>query len=269
MNTHVSSPGRLVADSEEKFNVVIYGISECPKDTPRSERLTQDLSKVGSVLSKVSSSIQSQAIQDCYHLGKFNPQNTKPRPILVKLIRIADMHYILSNRGLLSSPTIIKPDMTAEGRHRESVLLKERWNLIQSGIPKNVIKIQGPHLYVRKRLHGQYKNSTFVSSTTSQPSPVPCPKEHSSTNAVSHTSSPLTFDTPPNSSDTNSKAQPISPSSIVTVTTPSTLHAPHSTSCRLSNTGAQPPLSPTIVSISNKSTSTSTADTNLDIQSTD
>ena len=182
------------------------------------------------------------------------------------------MCCILSNRGLLSSPTIIKPDMTAEERHRESVLLKERWNLIQSGIPKNVIKIQGSHLYVRKRLHGQYINSTFVSSTTSQPSPVLCPKEHPSTNAcnsVSHTSSQLTSDTSPNSSDTNSKAQPISPSSIVTVTTPSTLHAPHSTSCRLSNSGAQPPLSPTIVSISNKSTSTSTADTNLDIQSTD
>jgi len=49
VNTPASSPGRLVADSEKKFNVVIYGISECPKDTPRSERLTQDLSKVESV----------------------------------------------------------------------------------------------------------------------------------------------------------------------------------------------------------------------------
>ena len=65
------------------------------------------------------------------------------RPILVRLIRIADFHSILSNRGSLSSPIYIKPDMTKEERHRESVLLKERWNLIQSGVPKNVIRIQG------------------------------------------------------------------------------------------------------------------------------
>ena len=45
VNTHVSSPGRLVADSEKKFNVVIYGISECPKDTPRSLKTSLKLSQ--------------------------------------------------------------------------------------------------------------------------------------------------------------------------------------------------------------------------------
>ena len=138
--------------------------SECPQGTPRLEWLTQDLSKVQSALSKVSSSIQSQAIKDCYYPGKFNLQNSKSRPILVRLKRIADVHCILSKEGALSSPIIIKPDMTTEERHRESVLVKERWNL---GIPKNIIKIQGSRLYISNRLHGQFKNSTFISSTTS------------------------------------------------------------------------------------------------------
>ena len=131
VNAHTatsSSSERLAFDPEKKFNVVIYGISECPKGTSRSERLNQNLSDVVSVFSKVSSSIQPQAIKDCFRVGIFNPQSSKPRPILVKFIRIADVHCILSNRRLLSSPNFIKLDMTAEERHRESVLLKERWN---------------------------------------------------------------------------------------------------------------------------------------------
>ena len=127
--------GRPIVDPEKKFNVVVYGIAEGPKGTPRLERVKQDLSSVVLVLSELSSSVQAHAIKDCYRLGKFNPQRLKSRPILVRLIRIADVHSILSNRGSLSSPIYIKPDMTKEERHRESVLLKERWNLIQSGVP--------------------------------------------------------------------------------------------------------------------------------------
>ena len=169
--------GRPIVDPEKKFNVVVYGIAESPKGTPRLERVKQDLSSVVLVLSELSSSVQAHAIKDCYRLGKFNPQRLKPRPILVRLIRIADVHSILSNRGSLSSPIYIKPDMTKEKRHRESVLLKERWNLIQSGVPKNVIRIQGSRLYGRNALHGQLKNSMSTASIVS--SHDPCSNEHS------------------------------------------------------------------------------------------
>jgi len=119
VNAHVatsSSSERLAFDPEKKFNVVVYGISECPNGTSRSERLNQDLSDVVSVLSKVSSSIEPQAIKDCFRLGKFNPQRSKPRPILVKFIRIADVHCILSNRRLPSSSIFIKPDMRGKAQ---------------------------------------------------------------------------------------------------------------------------------------------------------
>jgi uncharacterized phage infection (PIP) family protein YhgE len=61
-------------NSDKKFNIVIYGIDECPKGMTRSERLDSDLSKVVSVVSGINSSVQSQAIKDYFRLGKFNPQ---------------------------------------------------------------------------------------------------------------------------------------------------------------------------------------------------
>ena len=60
----------------------------------RSERLDSDLSKVVSVVSGINSSVQYQAIEDCSCLGKFNPQRSQPRPILVKFVRIADVSSI-------------------------------------------------------------------------------------------------------------------------------------------------------------------------------
>ena len=68
-------------NSDKKF---IYGIDECPKWMTRSERLDSDLSKVVSVVSGINSSFESQAIKDCFRLGKFNPQRSQPRPILVE-----------------------------------------------------------------------------------------------------------------------------------------------------------------------------------------
>ena len=55
---------------------------------------------------------------------------------LDQLIRSSDVQTIFANRGKLSKPVIIKPHMSPEERHNESLLLKERWNLIQSGIER-------------------------------------------------------------------------------------------------------------------------------------
>ena len=237
LNAQASSSRKLLANTDRKLNVVIYGISECPKGTSRSERLTQDLSKVESVFSQVSSSIQSQAIKDCYRLGKFNSEKPNPRPILVKLVRIADVQCILSNRKVLSSPINIRPDMTVEERLRESILLKERWNLIQSGIPKNVIKIQGSRLYVRSALYGQFKDICRAPASTSL-----ARHEHSSASESQSVSNSCTapMTTPSsNVSNPNSDVQPSSPPSIVPTHTPSTTHAPHNLSCNLQDSEAQ------------------------------
>ena len=68
----------------------------------------------------------------------------------------ADASSVLSKRGSpRGTPVVIKPDMSLKERKSESMLLKERWSLIQSGVPREVIKICGSRLLVRNKLHGQ------------------------------------------------------------------------------------------------------------------
>ena len=52
--------------------------------------------------------------------------------------------------------------MNHEEKQRESLLLKECWNLICSGIDKKDIKIYGTKLYVKSQIRGEIMNSVFV-----------------------------------------------------------------------------------------------------------
>ena len=81
--------------------------------------------------------------------------------ILVKFIRISDATSILSKRSSLSCPHVVKPDMPREQRERESVLLRERWHLIQSGVHRSNIKINDNRLFVGKKLHGSVVDNKF------------------------------------------------------------------------------------------------------------
>ena len=147
---------KKMSNLDRKF---IYGIDECPKVSSKSDRLDLDLCSVVSVVSKIDGTIQSQ---DCFCLDKFSPLQKQPRPILVKFIRIADVSTVLKKgRRVLTSPISIKPGMLPEERRRESGLLRERWSLIQSGIPRGAIRIRGSHLNVHNKFYGQYRNSVF------------------------------------------------------------------------------------------------------------
>ena len=78
----------------------------------------------------------------------------------MKFIRAADASSVLSKRrSSIGASVIIKPDMSPSERKRESILLKERWSLIQSGVPRKAIRIQGSRLLVRNKLHGQVSMS--------------------------------------------------------------------------------------------------------------
>ena len=88
------------------------------------------------------------------------------------------MSKILSKKGLLSRPHSIKPDMSREQRLLESILMKVRWGLIQSGVARKSIKICITYLFVNK-LHGQVINSKFQCESpilSSQPDTRHCPK---------------------------------------------------------------------------------------------
>ena len=124
--------------------------------------MAADLESVVSVFATIDSTFQAQALKDCFRLGKYNPAHDKPRPILVKFVRIADVSNILSKKRNLHQPYFIKPDMSREQRKQETVLIRERWNLIQSGIPRNEVKFRNARLYVKNKLHGSVVDSSFV-----------------------------------------------------------------------------------------------------------
>ena len=65
------------------------------------------------ILSSLDSSIQSQSIKDSYRLGKFSTGASRPRPLLIKFVRVADVTSILSKKRNLSNPYSIKPDMSS------------------------------------------------------------------------------------------------------------------------------------------------------------
>ena len=147
---------------ERKFNLVVYGIQECPYGTNWSNRVSNDLDRVSCAILKVDSSINPQSFRDCYRLGKYTRNSKRPRPILAILNRSADVTSVLSKRSSLKGDSIvIKPDLSPLERSNEKILLNQRWSLIQSGINRKSIKIRGSCLYVNDKIHGQVINSEY------------------------------------------------------------------------------------------------------------
>ena len=143
------------------INIVLSGIKECPKRTPKLDRFKQDLDNVTNVLHSVDSDFNKQNVWDCFRLGKFKENATRPRSILIKFHQHLDAMSILSNKSSLPNGIVMKPDMTREERKADSLLLEERWCLIQSGVPKTSIKISHSTIYISKLIHGQVTNSVF------------------------------------------------------------------------------------------------------------
>ena len=182
---------------DKRYNVVIYGINESPKDTARSERQKHDLNKLLNILSDIDSSLTGASVRDFHRLGKFKPSNTRPRPLLVKLLRTFEASLILSKKDSLTSSTIsIKRDLSPEERAIENALLKERRSLIDSGIERRHIKIRGISLYVKNKLHGSVQDSTFKTA--------PSPTNPSSSDSMDSSEERPSADTNPSNNDTES-----------------------------------------------------------------
>ena len=146
---------------DRKFNIVVYGLDESVQGTSRRERKLQDTKKVEDVIQVVNSKVSSQSIRDCVRLGKYKAFSSRPRPLLVNLNRVSDVHLLLSNRKSLQKPLAIKPDLPLEKRITEATLLKQRWALIQSGTSASSIKIRDSKLYVDESFYGSASGSIF------------------------------------------------------------------------------------------------------------
>ena len=227
-NTSKPTKTNTILKSNRKFNIVIYGIGECKQGAKWPERLASDLSKVGSVLTDIDGSLTSNSIKDCYHLRKYRADQEKPRPILVKFVRIEDVSKVLANRSAATPPIVVKPDMARDERLRESTLLKERWRLISSGVPKRAIKISRSKMYVHNVEYGTYSQSGFVHASTARSDLITPVTEHTK-NLGPHDTSTST--TQPRSQSVPSLSPPLCDlSATVTGALPhSTLHCPSPT----------------------------------------
>jgi len=151
-------PPQPVFQPDRKFNIVVYGIDESPPNTNRPSRLQKDIKNVLTAFTPIVTTLEPNAIKDCFRLGKFNPNGTRPRPLMVIFLRSVDVSSILSNRKLLKSPIFIKPDMSVEERKNEALLLKERRSLIEKGVAQNKIKLRGSTLFVDNQPHCKIHN---------------------------------------------------------------------------------------------------------------
>ena len=162
-----------------KSNVVVYGVEECPPKTPKSMRLQSDSNAVSKVFSSIDVHIEPNQVVDCFRLGKFKSNQSRLKPILVKLQCTIDATTILVNRTSLSSPIFIKPDMSPAEQKTESILLKERWLLIEGGFDCKSVKISSVNhsIYVNNQVFGRVVNSQFQCTNNYHPNPPP-PANH-------------------------------------------------------------------------------------------
>ena len=152
---------------DRKFNIVVYGLQECPNGSPRHVRISKDMDSVCGAIQSLCPNLSDQSICDCSRLGKYS--ETRSRPVLVKLARSCDVSLILSSRHKLSGQSssqsqkiYIKPFMSASEKLTESALLKERRALINSGVDRQSIKIRGNFLYVNNSKYGTASESIFT-----------------------------------------------------------------------------------------------------------
>ena len=120
--------------------------------------------------------------------------------------------------GIFESPSGIKSDLSPEERHRDSVLLKERWRLIQSGIPRSEIKIWDSRLYVKK-VFGYFDKSE-LQYCSSPPQSSPTSTDHLQSDVQTlRENTPLSHNAPPFVPD-NSTIVSQSPSATALITDP-------------------------------------------------
>ena len=98
-----------------------------------------------------------------------NDVSSRPRPVLVKFNCASDVVNILAKYCSLSSNAhrfFIKPDLSPVERSIESLLLKERRVLIDSGTLRKAIKVCGNCIFVNSRPHSKVINGALVFNPT-------------------------------------------------------------------------------------------------------
>ena len=160
-NALSSSLQNKASNPDRKFCVVVYGLNENPKGTPKHCRISNNVKSASELIQPLCPELTEQSIRDCSRLGKYT--SDRNRPLLIQLFRSCDASSILLNRRtLVQTPKVfIKPYMSHKERTTESTLLRERRSLINSGIERSSIRLHGNTLYINKKKYGYANESIF------------------------------------------------------------------------------------------------------------
>ena len=172
LKTQKSPPKLSPSFLDKKFNIIVYGIEESSQGTKKYLRTQNDLNNLLAAFSNLKTTVDSNAIKDLFRLGKYKSDNCKPRPLLVKFLRVADVTSILKSKTQLKSPVYVKPDLPPEEQAKQSLLLKERWLLIQKGTDRRDIKLRNNSILVNDQSYCELKGRNLVFT---QSSTTPCP----------------------------------------------------------------------------------------------
>ena len=149
---------------DKRFNIVIYGLNECPKGSPRHIRIIKDTELACKAIKSICPDMSDFAVCDCLRIGRYSEERT--RPLVVKFTRSCDVATVFANRYKIpksESPNIsIKPFMSRAERNQESTLLKERRALIESGVDRKTIKIRGNSIFINKIKVGSANETNFT-----------------------------------------------------------------------------------------------------------
>ena len=195
------------ASDARKFNVVVFGIAEHPRGTNRIERCRQDLESISDLFTETDETFNPLSIRDHFRLGKYSPDSVRRRPLLVKLNRSSDVQLLLSKRNVLNAPYRLKPDLSPEDRAVQSILMKERFSLIEAGADRQSIRVSKTSIFINRRLYGKVINGSFQRHPTLIDSvPVLSNLSPSNNTEVSNTLTPLMVSTDTDSVFSNSDA---------------------------------------------------------------
>lgn len=121
------------------------------------------MDKVLEIMSE--STNRSPHIRDCRRLGQYvqSRAESHPQPVLITLGSVFEVNYFLAHIPSTSGSSVsVRRDLSPEDRALRSILLKERWKLIESGTDRGKIRIRNSSLFVDGEVFGTVVDSTFT-----------------------------------------------------------------------------------------------------------
>jgi len=135
-------------DSMVKFRVRLSGLPEPNSDLKFMDRQKEEQAAILNIMKFIN--LENVPISDSFRIGKYKAENKQPRKILITFSSVWDRRKVVSNAHLLKDykhQIYISPELTVADKAIEKTLMQKRWELIQSGTDKKLLKIKNLKLY--------------------------------------------------------------------------------------------------------------------------